>query len=273
MNYSPAFKVPRRGWHTATVLTVVFGGLSILFSGLSLIGIVIVFGAIVPTGLAVAAGLVEHRAWRAILSGGAAFFFFSYSFVAFWVGVVWTILLVGLLLVAASFFALAATVTALVEMVKAINGDNPSSNATRLQSAYQGAPAPIVIHNHNNAQIGNNDNRRLAIQTIDARGARIGVIDRGHSLPDVAASPGMPLLIGRDSNASVVLSDPKASRRHVEILLEGTTWVVRDLGAMNPTRILASNGSEQAMGHTTRRLEHGQLAVGDSVITLYPVGR
>jgi hypothetical protein len=50
-------------------------------------------------------------------------------------------------------------------------------------------------------------------------------------------------------------------------------WLVRDLGAMNPTRVLSVRGGEQPIGSSSRRLEHGQLAIGDSIITLYPVGR
>ncbi|MCC6267980.1 MAG: RDD family protein [Dehalococcoidia bacterium] len=150
-----------------------------------------------------------------------------------------------------------------------------------LPRRWPGAPGPaqqqpqIIINNNNNAQIGNNDNRHLNIRTTlpGHAGGRVGVIDRGHPLPDLSLSSGQALLIGRDAQASVVLSDPKASRRHAEITLEGSVWVVRDLGAMNPTRILSANGGEAVVGGATRRLEHGQLAIGDSVITLYPVGR
>ena len=164
-------------------------------------------------------------------------------------------------------YAAAALVGMILSIVNAVRGSGNASLGSFLQ-----APAPVVIHNHSESS-AHVSNAGAPRETLSQRGARIGVIDRGHTLPDVAARPGQPLVVGRDSAATVMLSDPKASRRHVEILLEGTTWVVRDLGAMNPTRLLASNGAEQAIGHSTRRLEHGQLAVGDSIITLYPVGR
>lgn len=149
----------------------------------------------------------------------------------------------------------------------------PRRSVTGSGTGQQGPQ--IIINNNNNAQIGNNDNRQLNIRsTLPGHAAgRVGVIDRGRPLPDVSLSSGQALLIGRDAQASVMLSDPKASRRHAEICLEGSVWVIRDLGAMNPTRILSANGAEAVVGGATRRLEHGQLAIGDSVITLYPVGR
>lgn len=139
---------------------------------------------------------------------------------------------------------------------------------------HAAAQLPQIIIN-NNAQIGSNDNRRLDLRFSqpDRGAARIGVMDRGRTLPDIPVVSGQAIVVGRDSHASVVLSDPKASRRHAEIALDGSVWVVRDLGAMNPARLLSGNGAEVLVGSSPRRLEHGQLAIGDSIITLYPVGR
>lgn len=44
-----------------------------------------------------------------------------------------------------------------------------------------------------------------------------------------------PLVIGRDRNAGLVLSDPEVSRRHARFETQGDTVFVRDLGSSNGT--------------------------------------
>ncbi len=136
-------------------------------------------------------------------------------------------------------------------------------------------PAQPVIVINNNAQVGNNDNRRLAVSNFaPASGvlARISIIDAGRPGREVSVSNGQRFVIGRDASADIRLSDPKVSRRHVEVRLDGGLWIVRDLGATNPASLLGA-GPARILRSDTARLPHGQISIGDSVITLYPVGR
>lgn len=43
--------------------------------------------------------------------------------------------------------------------------------------------------------------------------------------------------IGRSRDCDVVLDDPNASRHHAELTARGSSWVLRDLGSTNGTRI------------------------------------
>ena len=106
-----------------------------------------------------------------------------------------------------------------------------------------------------------------------AAAGRVGVIERGRPLPDVSVPSGQPLLIGRDSRAQVRLTDPKASRRHLEVRLDGDSWVIRDLNATNPASLVSAAGRRPLGGGASMRMASGQLAIGESVITLYPAGR
>lgn len=134
----------------------------------------------------------------------------------------------------------------------------------------------VVIQNHASAQMGHD--QYAGGPTVGGAGARyatssarIGVIESGRPLPDVQVSGRDVLIVGRDASANIRISDSRASRRHLEIRIDGSTWIVRDLGAMNPARILSSRGEERQVQGGTTRLEHGQIAVGDSIITLYPL--
>jgi pSer/pThr/pTyr-binding forkhead associated (FHA) protein len=53
--------------------------------------------------------------------------------------------------------------------------------------------------------------------------------------PRDAASDG--LVIGRDPDCALVVTDPTVSRRHAELRREGDRWVVADLGSSNGTRV------------------------------------
>jgi pSer/pThr/pTyr-binding forkhead associated (FHA) protein len=82
---------------------------------------------------------------------------------------------------------------------------------------------------------------------------------------------GEQVMVGRDVDARVRLSDPKVSRRHVMILWSGAGWSVRDLGATNPTRLLGASGTAQPVVGEIR-IASGQLLVGDVLVTLFPAG-
>ena len=146
------------------------------------------------------------------------------------------------------------------------------------------APAPvgfgaqvqpqIIINNNNNnrLQVGDDySSHQVLVTSNGASAARVGVIDAGRPLPDIQVSGRDVLIVGRDASADIRISDSRASRRHLEIRIDGSTWIVRDLGAMNPARVISSRGEERQVQGGTTRLEHGQLAVGDSIITLYPL--
>lgn len=48
------------------------------------------------------------------------------------------------------------------------------------------------------------------------------------------------LMVGRDLECDIVLSDPTVSRRHVRLVFSDGTWSLRDLGSTNGTSV---NGS------------------------------
>jgi hypothetical protein len=92
-------------------------------------------------------------------------------------------------------------------------------------------------------------------------GGRVGsiVLPDGRRIPlgeDAA-------MIGRAPDSTVVIADPRASRRHAEIRPAGHGFVVTDLGSMNGTVVNGSpirehalqDGDELRIGSTTLRFE------------------
>jgi pSer/pThr/pTyr-binding forkhead associated (FHA) protein len=77
------------------------------------------------------------------------------------------------------------------------------------------------------------------------------------SLSDAATS------LGRNSDCTVSLADPRASRRHAEIRPTGDGFLLVDLGSMNGTLVngvavrerLLHDGDEIALGATVMRFE------------------
>jgi hypothetical protein len=107
---------------------------------------------------------------------------------------------------------------------------------------------------------------------VDVSGApaRLVVVESGHSLPAITLQPGESILVGRDPQARIRLTDTRASRRHLTIDREGAGWVVRDLGGTNGTRVVDSTGTTRELRGSVIRLTSGQLLVGDALLTLYP---
>ena len=67
-----------------------------------------------------------------------------------------------------------------------------------------------------------------------------------------------PLVIGRLPDCDVTLNDPNVSRRHAEVVLDGESAVLTDLGSTNGTRV---NGAPAR----TVRLQHGdEIFIGSS---------
>jgi hypothetical protein len=99
---------------------------------------------------------------------------------------------------------------------------------------------------------------------------RLTYIEAGHPKA-VVVNPGEQVMIGRDPGARVHLSDPKVSRQHALVTWSGGQWVVRDLGATNPTRVIGASGVAQPLAGEMR-IASGQMLVGDVLITLFPAG-
>lgn len=78
--------------------------------------------------------------------------------------------------------------------------------------------------------------------------AKSGIV-RGKSWPITTQK----LTIGRESGCDVRIPDPVVSRQHCEIVLDGESIVLRDLGSLNPTFV---NGQPVASG---------KLRVGDEI--------
>jgi hypothetical protein len=95
----------------------------------------------------------------------------------------------------------------------------------------------------------------------------LAVLEAGHS-KIFAVEPGKRLLVGRDPDAEIRVSDQKVSERHATIERRGDGWAVQDVDAMNPTRLIDGWGTNrQVRGET--EISSGQVVVGDVVITLY----
>lgn len=180
-------------------------------------------------------------------------------------------------LVAGLFFGLLAFIIVLC-LPKGEPSYKPVSSAPR-PGDYGGAPQPAIIVNNNaNAQMGRTvagpsygyGQAPAAMLAAGGASGRISVIDMGRTLPALTAHVGQVLVIGRDTGSDIRISDPRASRRHLELTLEPGGWVLRDLGATNPARILTGPSANQSVRGQVMRLPAGQLAIGDAVITLFP---
>jgi hypothetical protein len=99
---------------------------------------------------------------------------------------------------------------------------------------------------------------------------RISYVESGRASSLVVAV-GDQVMVGRDADARIRLTDPKVSRRHLMVAWAGNGWSVRDLGATNPTRLLGPSGTAQRVVGEMR-VASGQLLVGDVLVTLFPVG-
>jgi hypothetical protein len=97
--------------------------------------------------------------------------------------------------------------------------------------------------------------------------ARLAYVEGGRPT-SVDVQPGQRLLIGRDATANIRLTDPRVSRRHLIVERHANGWLVQDLGATNPTRLVGSGGTPQTI-HGETSIASGQLLVGDVLVTLF----
>jgi MFS family permease len=261
------------------VLIVSMGGVATLLSMISLVGAVFIVWTIPATTLGIVAGLIADRVWRSILACLAGISFGSFAIYAFFWGLVAAIFTgLGILLIAGAVCGMVAAIACIVEFVQTLNGSGGAHGAA--QAGYYGsAPQPaIVINNNANAQVGGQvvgpaqgyGQAQPAMLAAGGASGRISVIDMGRTLPALTAQVGQVLVIGRDTGSDIRISDPRASRRHLELTLEPGGWVLRDLGATNPARILTGPSANQSVRGQVMRLPAGQLAIGDAVITLFP---
>jgi pSer/pThr/pTyr-binding forkhead associated (FHA) protein len=94
------------------------------------------------------------------------------------------------------------------------------------------------------------------------------VVEAGRSTA-LTVAPGQRLLVGRDPDAQIRVSDPQVSARHATIERRGDGWVVQDVDATNPTRLIDEWGMSRTVRGETA-VSSGQIGVGDVLVTLYP---
>lgn len=149
--------------------------------------------------------------------------------------------------------------------------------------ATPGAEAMPNIVINNNAQVGSNLNSPGMLggsanayalnQPVLAAGAgRVALFDGGRSAGMQVLQPGQRIVAGRDHSSQLLVTDPAASRRHLEIMFDGAGWLVRDLGAMNPARVISGDAQGVVVSQTGLRMRAGQLTIGNAVLTLFPPG-
>ena len=85
-------------------------------------------------------------------------------------------------------------------------------------------------------------------------------------LPPLQLRDGETVRIGRSRSCDLALRSPDASRRHAEIVLGASGWLVRDLDSTNGTFVNGERVSERAL-HPGDRIE-----IGGDAITFCEVG-
>lgn len=67
-------------------------------------------------------------------------------------------------------------------------------------------------------------------------------VGRDHALGAAAC------VVGRDASAQFVLEDTLVSRRHFQVVQDGGTWFLEDLGSTNGTRLNGSREKRSPLG-------------------------
>jgi pSer/pThr/pTyr-binding forkhead associated (FHA) protein len=85
-------------------------------------------------------------------------------------------------------------------------------------------------------------------------------------LPPLQLRAGETVLIGRSRRCDLSLRSPDASRRHAEIVLAASGWLVRDLGSTNGTFVNGQRATERLLRPGDR------IEIGSDAITFCEVG-
>ena len=101
------------------------------------------------------------------------------------------------------------------------------------------APAQLAVPSVDGGEIPNIQDSIVGgapISVVDAEPVTCLLIDRQSGRTYIGTAP--KTIIGRErSPKGIVLRDPNVSRRHAELLFDGTTWRVHDLGSTNGTLV------------------------------------
>jgi hypothetical protein len=128
-----------------------------------------------------------------------------------------------------------------------------------------GQVGPMFGPPHPEIPIGESDATDASAEPTPGR---LTVSESGRSTT-LTVEPGQRLLVGRDADAEIRVSDRKVSERHATIERRGRGWAVQDVDALKPTRLIDPWGMHrQVRGET--EIPAGQVVVGDVTITLYP---
>ncbi len=108
----------------------------------------------------------------------------------------------------------------------------------------------------------------VVVAQMRARG-RVVVADGPH-VSTLLVEPGRRLLVGRDSEAEIRVTDHSVSERHAAIERRGLGWAVQDIDAFKATRLVDAWGA-QSLIRGEVEIPAGQLQVGNVVVTMFPV--
>jgi hypothetical protein len=119
-------------------------------------------------------------------------------------------------------------------------------------------PVTVTLVSDDTLKTGDFD---VVAEMVQGEGGHVGSL----VLPDGrrVALGGSVTTLGRNSDCSVTLADPRASRLHAEIRSTGDGFLLTDLGSMNGTTVngvtvrehLLRDGDEIAVGATVMRFE------------------
>jgi diguanylate cyclase (GGDEF)-like protein len=94
-----------------------------------------------------------------------------------------------------------------------------------------------------------------------ARRSACVVVIHGEGLGRRLDIGGLPVRIGRTPEADLQIAHKSVSRQHCEIRLDGDRYMLRDLGATNPTRL-----NESRLDHELALADGDQITVGESIL-------
>jgi hypothetical protein len=97
---------------------------------------------------------------------------------------------------------------------------------------------------------------------------RLSVTEDGRTW-SFTVNPGERILVGRDPDAQIRLSDVRVAARHATIQRCPEGWAVQDVDARRSTRLIDAWGINRPV-HGEMTVPAGQLILGGVMVTLYP---